>query len=188
MTQPPAYDSTEIQRKVSSKSLSMSKLKDPSAETLLYMKILDASLHKILSSTIYFPMYIQNIKIVGACRGKSMVYPNLSHKQTTFCLVSYWSSLRRKLNRRSNTFLPRNLPFKMVTSIMFFIQFLMTNIVPLQSHGGRSNLQLQRRWWHVLYIHWIQKLNWIINKFIDIRNNIDRFVRHEARWQQVLYL
>jgi hypothetical protein len=38
--------------------------------------------------------------------------------------------------RGSNIFLPRNLPFKMMTSITFFINFLMTNHVPLHNRGG----------------------------------------------------
>jgi hypothetical protein len=38
--------------------------------------------------------------------------------------------------RGNNTFSPRNLPFKMIASIKFFINFLMTNRMPLQNYGG----------------------------------------------------
>jgi len=38
--------------------------------------------------------------------------------------------------RGSNTSSPRNLPFKILASITFFINFLMTNRVPLHSLGG----------------------------------------------------
>jgi hypothetical protein len=38
--------------------------------------------------------------------------------------------------RGNNIFSPRNLPFKMMASIIFFINFLMTNRMPLHNHGG----------------------------------------------------
>jgi hypothetical protein len=37
--------------------------------------------------------------------------------------------------RGNNIFSPRNLPFKMMASIKFFIHFLMTNRVPLHNRG-----------------------------------------------------
>jgi hypothetical protein len=38
--------------------------------------------------------------------------------------------------RGNNIFSPQNLPFKMMASITFFINFLMTNRVPLHKRGG----------------------------------------------------
>jgi hypothetical protein len=38
--------------------------------------------------------------------------------------------------RGHNIFSPRNLPFQMMASITFFINFLMTNRVPLHNRGG----------------------------------------------------
>jgi hypothetical protein len=38
--------------------------------------------------------------------------------------------------RGNNIFSPRNMPFKIMASIIFFINFLMTNRVPLHNRGG----------------------------------------------------
>ena len=84
---------------------------------------------------------------------KNMMCSNLSHTLTVWPwdlliviananIIGNW----RRLNwistsvgiigiRGSNIFSPRNLPFKMMASITFFINFLMTNRVPFHNHG-----------------------------------------------------
>jgi hypothetical protein len=86
---------------------------------------------------------------------KNMIFSNLRHRQD---IVWHWDLLIviaiaylignwRNLNfirtsmdiigiRGNNIISPRNFPFKMMASITFFINFLMTNHVPLHNRGG----------------------------------------------------
>jgi hypothetical protein len=90
--------------------------------------------HDVLKSKLQTDIVIANANLIGHWK----------------CLNCIGTSVGIIGIRGNNIFFPRNLPFKMMTSITFFINFLMTNRVLLNNRGGfklrrkyrRSNLQL----------------------------------------------
>jgi hypothetical protein len=81
----------------------------------------------------------------------------------------------------SNTFSPQYLPFKIVASLMFFINFLTTNRtechwIAVKNSNFVLNLKLEMVQWHAWRIQWVQKICYIIYSFIGISNCIYWFL------------